>query len=76
MEGFTLAAAIIAVIQWIKSIDTQNKVSGWVTLPVALLIGAIAGYTHFLSTPSVEAGIVSGFLAVGSATLFSKAAGK
>lgn len=75
MSEFTLAAAIIAIIQWIKSIDVQNKVSGWVTLPVALLIGAVAGYFHFLGTPSVEAGLVSAFLAVGGATLASKAAG-
>lgn len=65
MEGFTLAAAIIAVIEWIKSIDTQGKVSGWLTLPAALLVGGVAGYFHFLGAPGVEAGIVAGFLAVG-----------
>lgn len=76
MEGFTLAAAIIAVVQWIKNFDPQGKVSGWVTLPVAILIGAVAGYTNFLDTPSVEAGIVAGFLAVGACTVANKAAGK
>ena len=73
---FSVAAAIVAVIQWIKNIDSQNKVSGWITLPVALLIGAVAGYFHFLGTASVETGIVAGFLAVGAATIASKAGGK
>ena len=76
METFTLAVAIVAVVQWIKSIDTQGKISGWITLPVALLMGALAGFTHFLGTASIEAGLVSGFLAVGSATLATKAGGK
>ena len=75
METFTLAAAIIAVIQWIKSIDTQGKITGWITLPVALLIGALAGYTHFLGTVSIETGLVSAFLAVGGSTLATKAGG-
>lgn len=75
METFTLAAAIIAVVQWIKSVDVDNKVSGWITLPVALLLGALAGFTHFLGTVSIEAGLVSAFIAVGGSTLASKAGG-
>ena len=72
----TLSAAIVAVVQWIKSLDTQNKVSGWITLPVALLVGAVAGYFQILGASSVEAGLVAGFLAVGVSTVASKAGGK
>lgn len=76
MGEITLAAAIAAIIQWIKNFDPQGKVSGWVTLPVAILIGAISGYFHFLGTTSVEVGIVAGFVAVGACTVVSKAGGK
>ena len=72
MGEITLGAAIVAFIQWIKNFDNSGKVSGWVTLPIALLVGAVAGYFHFLGASSVEAGLVAGFVAVGACSVADK----
>lgn len=76
MDTITLGAAIMAVIEWVKLLDKQNRVSGWITLPVALVMGAVAGYFHVLGVSGVEAGIMAGFLAVGAHTAASAAGGK
>lgn len=75
-EVITLGAAIVAVIEWIKSIDTQNRVSTWITLPVALIIGGLAGYFHVFGTSSIELGLTAGFIAVGAHTVASAAGGR
>jgi len=75
METLTLGAAIIAVLEWIKSLDTKNLISNYITLPVAIILGAVAGYAHFLGTQSIEQGVVAGFLAVGIHTT-ARAAGR
>ena len=75
MEEFTLATAIVAIIEWIKNVDKKHLVTGWVTLPIALLVGGIAGFFNFFGTSSVETGIIAGFLAVGGVTIVSKTKG-
>ena len=66
-ENLTLAAGIIALVKAIK--DNVPQVNGVVTLGVALILGAVAGYFNLLGTPDVLSGIFTGAGAVGAVTL-------
>ena len=70
---FTLGAGIIAVVKAIK--EQAPQTNGLVTLFVALVLGAIAGYTHLLDTPDVLTGIFIGAAAVGTMTVATRMGG-
>lgn len=74
MEEFTLTLGIVALTKAIK--DNVPQVEGWVTLAVALGLGAIAGYLNLLNTPDVLTGLFTGAAAVGTVTLVTKLGGK
>ena len=73
MSELTLVGGIIAVIKAIK--DNVPQVKGVITLVVALVLGAIAGFYNLLGTPDVLTGIFIGAGAVGAVTVAQKVAG-
>jgi len=72
MTQFTLAVAIIAVVEAIKKAVPQ--VSGWITICVAGILGLLAGLAGLEGTNWIE-GLLIGLAAAGGVKL-TKSIGK
>ena len=65
MEYGLLGLAIIGAISALKM---TGKVSGWVTIAIAVVIGALAGYGG-VEGLTIITGILTGLAAVGASTI-------
>lgn len=72
MDQITVSAAIVAIVKVIK--DLVPGVAGVVTVLVAVVLGAVAGYYHVQATPDVLTGVVLGLTAVGAVSVADRAA--
>jgi len=70
-EGL-LALAIVGAITALK---LSGKVSGWVTVVVAIVLGGLAGYGG-IEGLTVISGILTGLAALGAATVADRIASK
>jgi len=72
MTQFTLAAAIIAVVEAIKQAVPQ--VSGWITICVAGVLGLLAGIAGLEGTNWIQ-GLMIGLAAAGGVKLTTSVGG-